>query len=56
MTALEVKPDAAYRYVRYLAPKGGQGNIAEIQVWGLTDGTVLDQETRRMLDDPRGRR
>jgi hypothetical protein len=55
LTALEIKPDAAYRYVRYLAPKGGQGNIAEMEVWGLTDGTVLEQETRRMLDDPRAR-
>jgi mono/diheme cytochrome c family protein len=55
LTTQDVKPDAAYRYVRYLSPKGGQGNIAEIEVWGIAEGTVLEQETRRMLASPKAR-
>ena len=50
-----VEAPGAYRYVRYLAPGNSHGNIAELEVWGVADGTVLDQQVARMLDDPRAR-
>jgi cytochrome c553 len=43
------------RYVRYVPPKNSFGNIAEFEVRGRTSGTVLEQQVRRMLADPRAR-
>jgi hypothetical protein len=34
LQSVTVNPGAAYRYVRYLSPNGGWGNIAEMEVWG----------------------
>jgi hypothetical protein len=38
LTSVGVSPGGAYRYVRYLAPSGGYGNIAEMEVWGGSSG------------------
>ncbi|MFT5524098.1 MAG: hypothetical protein ACI9HK_002049, partial [Pirellulaceae bacterium] len=43
----------ALRYVRYLPPENAYGNIAELEVRGPSTGTVLEQQVRRMLADPR---
>ena len=43
------------RYVRYVPPKNSFGNIAEIEIRGIGAGTVLEQQVRRMLADPRAR-
>ena len=43
------------RYVRYIPPPNSFGNIAEFEVRGLAEGTVLEQQVRRMLADPRAR-
>ncbi len=43
------------RYVRYVPPKNSFGNIAEIEVRGSGSGTILEQQVRRMLADPRAR-
>lgn len=43
------------RYVRYVPPKNSFGNIAEFEVRGTAPGTVLEQQVRRMLADPRAR-
>jgi Carbohydrate binding module (family 6) len=34
MQWISVTPPGTYRYVRYLSPNGGWGNIAEMEVWG----------------------
>ncbi len=43
------------RYVRYVPPKNSFGNIAEFEVRAVAEGTVLEQQVRRMLVDPRAR-
>ena len=43
------------RYVRYVPPPNSFGNIAEFEVRGLAAGTVLEQQVRRMLADPRAK-
>ncbi|RLS29304.1 MAG: DUF1592 domain-containing protein [Planctomycetota bacterium] len=43
------------RYVRYLPPADAYGNIAEFEVRGIAAGTVLEQQVRRMLADPRAK-
>jgi hypothetical protein len=43
------------QYVRYLPPKNSFGNIAEFEVRGPAAGTVIEQQVRRMLADPRAR-
>ncbi len=51
----DLKEPITTRYVRYVPPKNSYGNIAEIEVRGLAEGTVLEQQTRRLLADPRAR-
>jgi Carbohydrate binding module (family 6) len=34
MQSISVSPPGNYRYIRYLSPNGGWGNIAEMEVWG----------------------
>jgi hypothetical protein len=51
----EISSPQPFRYVRYVPPKQSWGNIAEIEVWGPDAGTVLEQQVRRMLADPRAR-
>jgi hypothetical protein len=46
---------STYRYVRYLPPANAFGNIAEMEVRGPGQGTVLEQQVRRMLADRRAR-
>jgi cytochrome c553 len=53
--ALDVSAPQAVRYVRYLVPKEGWGNVAELEFWGLTPGTVLEQQVKRMLSDLKSR-
>lgn len=43
------------RYVRYVPPKNSYGNIAEFELRGPGSGTILEQQVRRMLADPRAR-
>ncbi|MCX7388395.1 MAG: DUF1592 domain-containing protein [Planctomycetales bacterium] len=43
------------RYVRYVPPPNSFGNIAEFKVRGPTAGTVLEQQVRRLLADPRAK-
>ena len=43
------------RYVRYVPPPNSFGNIAEFEVRGLAAGTILEQQVRRMLADPRAK-
>lgn len=43
------------RYVRYVPPPNAYGNIAEFEIRGPAAGTVLEQQVRRMLADPRAR-
>jgi beta-galactosidase len=38
MTAQSVTNTTAFRYVRYLSPPGGYGNVAELQFFGLSNG------------------
>ncbi len=45
----------AYRYVRYLGPKGSWCHVAEAEFFGDMPGTTLQQQVRRMLADPRAR-
>ncbi len=45
-----------YQFVRFVGPKWTWGNIAELEFWGDAPGTVLEQEVRRMLADPKARR
>ncbi len=40
LTTMEVPGGKSFRYVRYLSPNGGHGNVAEIEFWG-TDATPL---------------
>jgi Protein of unknown function (DUF1588)/Protein of unknown function (DUF1592)/Protein of unknown function (DUF1585)/Protein of unknown function (DUF1595)/Protein of unknown function (DUF1587)/F5/8 type C domain len=51
----DIDPPVSARYVRYVPPKNSYGNIAEIEVRGSAPGTVLEQQVRRMLSDPRAR-
>lgn len=51
----DLEESVAYRYVRYVPPPNAYGNIAELEVWGLAAGTVLEQQINRMLADPRAR-
>ena len=41
--------------MRYVPPPNAFGNIAELEVCALSDGTVLEQQVVRMLADPRAR-
>ena len=50
---VELEATVDFRYVRYVPPKQSWGNIAEMQVWGPDVGTVLEQQVRRMLADPK---
>ncbi|MDX2082000.1 MAG: malectin domain-containing carbohydrate-binding protein [Terrimicrobiaceae bacterium] len=34
LSVQNISAGAAYRYVRYLAPSGGYGNVAELEFWG----------------------
>ena len=43
------------RYVRYVPPPNSSGNIAEFEVRGPAAGTVLEQQVRRLLADPRAK-
>ena len=43
------------RYVRYVPPPNSFGNIAEFKVRGPAAGTVLEQQVRRLLADPRAK-
>jgi beta-galactosidase len=40
-TAQAISPAASYRYVRYLAPAGGYGNVAEVQFFGPFGGAQV---------------
>jgi hypothetical protein len=51
----DLNPPVAKRFVRYVPPKNSYGNIAEIELRGLSTGTVLEQQTRRLLADPRAK-
>ncbi|MDB5389424.1 MAG: Protein of unknown function (DUF1587)/Protein of unknown function (DUF1592)/Protein of unknown, partial [Planctomycetaceae bacterium] len=51
----EVNPPVTKRFVRYVPPKNSYGNIAEIEIRGLSSGTVLEQQVRRMLADTRAK-
>jgi hypothetical protein len=53
MTMREVTVAKPYRYVRYIPPANSYGNIAELELWGPGEGTVLEQQVRRMLADPK---
>lgn len=44
-----------FRYARYLGPRWTWGNISQLEFWGDAPGTVLEQEVRRMLADPKAR-
>lgn len=50
-----IAPAVSARYIRYVPPKNSFGNIAEIEVRGPGQGTVLEQQVRRMLVDARAR-
>ncbi len=49
MIRRDVTPPGPVRYLRVLTPRGQHGNLAELEAWGVEDGTVLDQQVRRML-------
>ena len=51
----DLKSPQTYQYIRYIPPPNSYGNIAELEVWGYADGTVLQQQVRRMLADSRAR-
>ena len=34
LTTQNISNDTAFRYVRYLSPEGGYGNVAEVQFFG----------------------
>ena len=38
----------SYRYVRYLAPAGGYGNIAELEAYGNQTLTVITVRTEHL--------
>jgi uncharacterized protein YjdB len=40
LTTATISNSTAFRYVRYLAPNGGYGNIAEVEFWGAAGTTV----------------
>lgn len=42
-----------FRYVRYWTPAGQHAVIGDLEIWGVSEGSVLEQEVRRMLDHPR---
>ncbi len=48
---IDLAQPVARRYVRYLPPPNSFGNIAEMEVRGPGQGTVLEQQVRRMLAD-----
>jgi hypothetical protein len=57
LTAIKSKPEAAkftsvqisntnaFRYVRYLSPPQGIGNVAEIEFWGHDPGAVIEKRS-----------
>lgn len=51
----ELEQTVTRQYVRYVPPKNSFGNIAEFEIRGPGPGTVLEQQVRRMLADPRGK-
>jgi hypothetical protein len=51
----EVSNHTPVRYVRYLPPKDSWGKVAEIEFHVGMDGTVLEQQVRRMLADPKAK-
>jgi hypothetical protein len=44
LTSLPISISGAYRYVRYLAPAGSYGDIAEMQVFGIGSGGVVSSQ------------
>ena len=51
----ELEQPVSRRYFRYVPPPNSFGNIAEIEFRGPQRGTVLEQQIRRLLADPRAR-
>lgn len=51
--SVELGDVGEFRYVRYTPPKNSWGNIAEMEIRGREEGTVLEQQVRRMLADPK---
>ena len=52
-TSMDVSASVPFRYVRYQPPANSYGNIAELEIWGVGDGSVLEQQVARMLEDSR---
>ena len=50
-TPVSITNTSAFRYVRYLSPNGGYGNVAELQFYGYLAGAPCRSRRRRSCRD-----
>lgn len=50
LTSFTVSISTAFRYLRYIGPDGGYCNVAEVQFFGRTAGTISGLEDMRQTD------
>lgn len=55
LTRQPVEAPGEYRYLRFLSSGNEPAHLAELEVWGRANGTVLQTQVQRMLADPKAR-